>query len=530
MSWISLGLTGILTGLAFPTVLWGWHLPDLGFLAWFSLVPLFVLIGGQTPKKVFTSTLVTALIFYGFVLYWVYNALFNFGHLSVMASLGGEAAMLLGLSIYLALALGLSRLIADRLSLSVYTVIPWAWVAQDLCHNYVPVGGFSWANLAYSQSQSFSLIQAADLGGPYLITFALIFLNCSAARLLRREEGALRQILISFLVVIGLVSYGKVRLREVNKGLGEAPRIQIALLQGNVPQDEKWLSSKGEEIQEIYTGLASLVSGDTVLSVWPETAYPYSIEYQQDPLSKQVFPLPEGSLNQFHLIGAISFDEGKPGDLYNSAFLVNSDGQMDGRYNKSRLVPFGEYVPYASILSFMNKVVPAIGTFHPGSREKPLVLTQENFNGLGETRSLNLGPLICYEDGFPEIAGNLTRGGADLLVNLSNDAWYLNSSAPWQHLVLSQFRAIENRRSVVRSTNTGLTAIIHPTGELSQAAPLFKKMILQGPATISRLSSFYTRTGDLFAWFAVFVLSVLSFISIFLPMLGGGSRRGGGLD
>ncbi|MFO7576480.1 MAG: apolipoprotein N-acyltransferase, partial [Pelovirga sp.] len=190
------------------------------------------------------------------------------------------------------------------------------------------------------------------------------------------------------------------------------------------------------------------------------------------------------------LVGSPAYAPAADGRLlyHNSAFLLDTDGVIRGRSDKVHLVPFGEYVPLGRLLSFVDKLVVGVGDFSPGGIQ-PLPLDQHQ-----------LGVLICYEVIFPHLARGYVRQGSDLLVNLTNDAWFGRSSAPYQHLAMARFRAIENRIWLARSANTGISALIAPSGEVTLAGPIFQPLALTGSVGLGAQPTFYTRYGDLFAW------------------------------
>lgn len=188
---------------------------------------------------------------------------------------------------------------------------------------------------------------------------------------------------------------------------------------------------------------------------------------------------------------------GAPGELtlHNSAFLIESSGKVLGRYDKTHLVPFGEYVPLRGILSFLGPLVEAVGTFEPGTHFMPL--------SDGHHR---LGVVICYEDIFPEIGREQVRNGAQLLLNITNDAWYGPTSALQQHLDMAVFRAIETRRAVARAANTGISAFVAPGGQLIGRTDPWAPAVLIAPIPLLDRLTFYVRYGDVFAWSAVALL------------------------
>ena len=197
--------------------------------------------------------------------------------------------------------------------------------------------------------------------------------------------------------------------------------------------------------------------------------------------------------------------------LLNSAFMIAPDGSTVGRADKVHLVPFGEYVPLAKLLPFVKKMVAGIGDFSPGSDIVPLQAT-----------TCKAGILICFEGIFPEISREYVVRGADLLVNITNDAWFGDSSAPYQHLSMTVFRAVENRVPLVRSANTGVTAIIDSRGHIRGMTELFREALLTGSVRVGSEKSFYTERGDIFAWF-----SLLTTLAVLVSAALHAKRKGG---
>jgi apolipoprotein N-acyltransferase len=201
------------------------------------------------------------------------------------------------------------------------------------------------------------------------------------------------------------------------------------------------------------------------------------------------------------LVGSPDVERASVGEgdrYYNSAFLVSPDRELLGKYDKIHMVPFGEYVPLKSILFFVHKLAYGIGDFEPGRTHTVFHLPRGRF-----------GVTICYEVIFPDQVRRYVKQGADFLVNITNDAWFGRSAAPGQHLAMAALRAAENRRYLIRAANTGISAIIDPTGRIVKASEIFVPAVVSGRIQLRRGETFYTRYGDLFAWLCVaFVISV----------------------
>ena len=283
--------------------------------------------------------------------------------------------------------------------------------------------------------------------------------------------------------------YGRVRLSELPPGDRQGTPLRVALIQGNIPQDIKWEPKFQEETVRTYTDLTSRTwSVHPELIIWPETATPF---FFQDSLNFQARILDLAQkMGAPLLFGSPAFDrKGREIHYYNSAFLISPEKKILGRYDKVHLVPFGEYAPLSGILGFTREIIGAMGDFHSGEEVVNLALPQGKF-----------GVLICYEAIFPDLTRRFVDKGAQFLVNITNDAWFGRTAAPYQHISMARLRAIENRVSIARAANTGVSGFIDPAGRLVTSSEIFTKAILSGTIYLRKGSSFYTRFGDLFSY------------------------------
>jgi apolipoprotein N-acyltransferase len=295
------------------------------------------------------------------------------------------------------------------------------------------------------------------------------------------------------------LGYGFYRLKTPERG----DTLRVALTQGNIPQDIKWDPAFQEATIAVYERLSrQACAGGSDLVVWPESAAPF---YLQDDVkyAGRIKSL-AAELKTCMVVGSPAFEMDKQRTRYlNSAFLLAPDGEILGRSDKMHLVPFGEYVPLARFLPFVNKLVAGIGDFSPGAALTPL-----------ETGKGKIGVLICFEGIFPELSRDYVRAGSRLLVNITNDAWFGRSSAPYQHLSMTVFRAVENRVPLVRAANTGITSIIDSRGHIRSMTQIFKEACISGEVRLGEKVTLYTRVGDLFALICLagaLLITVLSF-------------------
>lgn len=276
----------------------------------------------------------------------------------------------------------------------------------------------------------------------------------------------------------------------------EAPRSQLSasavLIQGNIDQNQKWEPSLQASILGTYLNLSreAVTAHHPDIVIWPETAMPFYFQDDGDLANTMRNTVKE--LGTPFIAGSPAYSvprgENQPRYvLHNRAYLLDRNGQTVSWYDKEHLVPFGEYVPLGEWLPFVSKLVPGEYEFRPGTNLTPL-----------ESGTLSMGALICYEAIFPELAQKQVALGANVLVNISNDAWFGRSSAPLQHLHLAILRAVEQNRTIIRATNTGITTFIAPTGEIQEQTALFTAGILYKPdVALLTATTFYHDHFDL---------------------------------
>jgi apolipoprotein N-acyltransferase len=292
-------------------------------------------------------------------------------------------------------------------------------------------------------------------------------------------------------VVISLVGvgtgfgYGNWRLKDIQSKMVKSPKTRVSIVQGNIPQDQKWDAAFRQNTTEKYIRMSrKSIPGNPDLIVWPETATPFYFGYEKELTAMVRRGITESGKD--YLIGSPSFEPG-PGTLYyrNSAYLLGSNDRTLGRYDKAHLVPFGEYIPFKKWLPFLGKMVEQVGDFHPGAKGVTL-----------DWKGVQIGVQICYEIIFPGLSATMSNNGAQLLINLTNDAWYGRTSAPFQHFSMTVFRAVENRKSLVRAANTGISGFVDPTGEIRKAGGLFKDIILTDDVPLMKEQTRYAAWGD----------------------------------
>lgn len=475
-------VSGILLALSFPKA-------GLSFLVWAAFVPLFLACGQKSAGKAAVLGFVAGLTGYAGILYWLNIVMTTYGKLPLPLSIFLYLLLVAYLAVYVAVVFYLARR-AEEKGIPAVLSFPVFWVGLEYIRSFL-LTGFPWASLGYTQYRVPVLIQVADLTGVYGISFLVALANVVIYLLLRKfvkkggeSELAVRGAIVLAVLLTAVLVYGEIRMREPETG----HPLKISLIQGNIDQGIKWDPAFMEATVSIYDRLTrKAVREGTDLVIWPESATPFFFQ-EDSPQSLRVRELAR-ELRVELLFGSPAYDDtGGIRRYFNSAFLVSSAGVPAGRSDKVHLVPFGEYVPLAHLLPFVSKLVEGVGDFSPGDSIRPL-----------ETAKGKVGVLVCFEGIFPEISRRYVAEGARVLVNVTNDAWYGRSSAPYQHLSMAVFRAVENRVPLVRAANTGITAIIDRNGVIGHRTGLFEESFLNGEVRAGSNGTFYTRFGDLFA-------------------------------
>jgi len=477
--------TGLLMTASFPRVDWG------GF-AWVAFVPLLYAIKGVSPRASLKLGFLTGLVHYGTLLYWIVGVINHYGHVPTVLSVVIFMLLLCYLSVYPALfAVAVSQL-RER-SLPFYLIGPFFWVALEYIKSFL-LSGFPWENLGYSQYDQLHLIQISDILGVYGLSALIMAVNgvlfefSNTNTAWRNRTLAWKPLVGVGLVLCGFLAYGAWRIEKTDRIIGDAPKRTVALVQGNIDQSVKWLPSFQHETLRRYATLSTdALKTSPDLIVWPETALPFYFLHDED-LTEETLELVRTSGVHF-VLGSPSFRRtGQRTRYYNSAYLVDPTGKVVGKYDKVHLVPYGEYVPLKRYFPFLGKMVEAVGDFESGQKGQVLSWGNEK-----------IGILICFEAIFPELARSMVQNGAQLLINITNDAWFGRSSAPYQHLSMVVFRAVENHLAVARAANTGISAYVDPVGRLLDQTPLLEEAMRSRALPMMSHESFYARHGDIFA-------------------------------
>ena len=498
------GFSGALLTASFPSI-------GLPWLAWIALVPLMISLKGQSVKNGFRLGLLTGGVHYLTLLYWLVHTLMTFGHLPFYLSVPILFLLVAYMALYPAIfAAAFSWTYTQPVGF--LSTMPAVWVVLEYLRSFF-LSGFPWEFLGYSQHRQITLIQVADITGVYGVSFLILSVNVAGFLLWRyfserqflgamqKRRSAAGGVAISIILVIYTLGYGQWRVSSVDTQISKSPSRKIAIVQGNIDQAIKWDPAFQISTTEKYIALSkSAMPSNPDLIVWPETAAPFYFLYNAGQTEMVITGVRETGTS--FLIGSPSFirRDDKHADFFNSAFLIDPNGNVAGKYDKVHLVPFGEYVPLQEWFPFIGKIVEEVGDFKSGQKGQTLVW--------GE---FPLGIQICYEMIFPDLSREMARNQAAFLINMTNDAWYGKTSAPYQHFSMAVFRAVENRRSLIRSANTGISGFIDPAGRIIESTQLFEEAVITGSMPVLKTEPFYTRYGDVFA-LACMAVSILLFL------------------
>ncbi len=482
------------------------------FIAWIAIAPLLIALRGKSLKSSFRLGGLTGIIYFIGTIYWVYHSMYYYGGLPLPLSILLMILLSISQALYIAGFSMLFTFITSRSVLPAVLSAPVVWVTLEYVRTYT-IFSFPWSMLGYSQHNFLPIIQIADMTGVYGISFllaassgmihdiAVIWTDRSeiAGKALRRLSPLC--IMIFLLALAASFYYGHEKL----EGKEEGREITVSVIQGNIEQGIKWDSRFRRKVIDTYKKLSIKASIDRPqIIVWPESALPFAFGNDKDQTDEIVAFQKE--LETHLLFGSIMVKpgKGKESRLSNSALLLSPEGEILSVYDKIHLVPYGEYVPLKELFPFVGKMVAAIGDFARGQETTVM-----------ETPFAKIGNLICYEIIFPGLVRKFADSGANVLVTITNDAWFGHTAAPYQHFSMAVFRAVENRAPVVRAANTGISGFIDSRGRIIRESGLFVEDVLTQTVNTGLKKSFYTKYGDVFAYICI-VSSLLLFVWGFL--------------
>jgi apolipoprotein N-acyltransferase len=500
----ALALYASLTLFSFPHELPGGFVLDLGYaLAWFGPAALIVGIDGLSPGRAARAAFLASLAGHFVLFHWFFVVTVQYGGMSGWLGVLSPLVPSLYVSSFSALfAWSWARF--GRLSGSPILVGAMSWVAVDWLRGHF-MGGFPWATLGYALHLDAPLLAWTRWAGVYVLSFFVVAVGVAIGRVwLDRQATTIRSLAVSIAVVAvahGLGSW------MAHDEFDSAASVRIAAVQGNIDQRQKWDSARRNQILDTYLRLSTeAADAGAQWIVWPESAVPGLIDVDP-PLRDQL-----GRLARSHdaslIVGGtgVEFDSvsGRYTAFYDSAFVIDSAGNVRDRYDKIQLVPFGEFVPLRALLGQVFKAL-ATGIspmdITAGSAPRTMMIDG------GEARDvpLSVGVPICYELIFPHVVRQFGVRGAGVMLAVTNDAWYGRTGAPHQFLAMTAMRAAENGRWMVRAANSGVSAIIDARGRVREASALFEEAVIVAdvPVATRAPSTFYARFGDIFAGLCV---------------------------
>jgi apolipoprotein N-acyltransferase len=481
--------SGVLFALAFPDYAIGW-------LAFLAFAPLLVaVVRTRDAREAFLLGWISQTTAWLMMVPWVVRVMSHYGGLPKITGILLFAAMALILGVYGGLfALVVRKLRLDA-SFAKWLIVPLAWAAVEYARTYL-LSGFPWNLIATAIVDYTPLILIDRFGGPYFVGALIVLPATVAAWWITQKPIPIARVMVGgALGILALVWWGTGLVASkliARPGGGEV--VTAAMLQPNISQEMRWNDTN---IIAIYKKMIEMTEeaalrGAKVI-VWPESTVPLS--YTETAFYRASLEELSRNLGIDIILGSVATDPSKPNRLWNSAFLV-SDGVTVGHYDKIRLVPFGEYVPLRRVLFFAEKLVRAVGEFEFGTNDHPL------------RGKFGYGPAICYEIVYPQITRRQVRHGANVLVTITNDAWYDGTAAPAQHLWQARLRAIESDRYLLRAATTGISAFIDPSGRIVESVPMGRDGIIYAKFHARERITPYVRFGDWFAWGAAGVVLI----------------------
>ncbi len=462
-------------------------------MALVAIVPLLVTVAGwrgrpgdfrgQPFRRGAALGAAAGLVHYLGTIYWTGAVVETFGGLPGIVAWLCAALLALYMAAYTALACGLIGVTVQRLGALGLLMAPVAWVAAEFARGHV-LGGFPWIPLGSAVVTLVPVAQLASLVGVYGLSFFLVTLGTLVALALAtdgRTRVAAAAAAVSLLLSVSV--WGSLRVADARLTREGTP-LTVGLIQPNISQADKWNRAMVGEIGRRFTALTRRAVADGAEAVlWPESSTPYL--FNEDPVQSEAVRALVRESGVPLLFGTDEVERGSPDKYYNSAFVLDPTGAVAAVYRKIQLVPFGEFVPLKQLLFFVAPLVEAVSEFTPGDRVTMLPL--------GEHMA---STAICYEVVYPHLIRRGVLEGAELLTTITNDAWYGDSSAPYQHFELASMRAIEQGRYLARAANTGISGIIDPYGRPVVATRVFEEAVVTGEIRFLQSHTLYATIGD----------------------------------
>lgn len=480
---------------------------ELPLVAWVAPAALVLAVWGGSGWFALLAGLLHGAGFYFVSLPWTYTVMRIHGGLGPLAAGGVQCLLVLYLSLYPAVFAGMVQRIARTRFLRACAAVPFLWVALEWARTQMPELGFPWNLLGYAVARHLGLLQLCAWGGIYALSFVVAAYNALVAAWLATRSRRLGVVALGVTgaLLLGVSVAG--RYVPAPEGRHVAHLVQVDLPQRHAYAAD-WMEQQAAELDEMES--LSVAAGQTRpgLLIWPEVPAPFSLRDPQ--FAERAARIARGAQSYF-LAGVVEWKPQGPADRaagawtpYNSAVLLAPAGQRVFAYDKIHLVPFGEYVPFGRLLGFARQLTAEVGGFRPGRDY-----------AVGALPGGRFAVLICFEAVFPDETRRFVARGAELLVNISNDAWFGRSGAPEQHLAMARVRAVENRRWLLRATNNGHTVAVDPYGRIVARLAPDRRGVLAAAYDFRSDRTPYARWGDVVAW-----LSLLAAAAFAVPAPG----------
>ena len=485
-----------------------------GVAGWLALFPFAAMIAGLRPWRAFVWATGFGTLGFCAVLFWLYVAVHEHGGAPAWIGVGAVLLMSFACALHQGLAASAVAALQPVAGRAALGVLPAAWVVSEHLRSFDIFSGFPWAYLGYAVHGDGPALALASVGGVYGLSFVL----AGVGGLLQQRKWVAAAGCVAALHAIGF-ALGLAPVRESD--------LRVGVIQANIPQGQKWDRERVYEAFGQHVELSRLIAAanDLDLILWPETAVPILLEHDRE-AAETVAAVARDTSATLVLggIGTRAPTADEPARFYNSAFAIGPDGEFSDRYDKSVLVPFGEYVPLRSVLG----AVSALAVSQAGMSDMTAGAGARPLRGLPFDRDHAVAALICYEVIYPSVVRQSVQRGARILVNLTNDAWYGRTSAPHQFLAMAAMRSAEHGVPMLRAANTGISAIVDARGLVQEQTEIFERRALAAVVPGARAgSTLYTRFGDWVVWGSWTLLLALGGRHIVRSNVGGSgdSRR-----
>ena len=493
----------IASGLALAFSFPNYNLP---LLAWVAVALLMLASIGARTREAVLFGFINGALFYPLSLPWIATVMRQYGNnISWPAAAGILALMTLAGCVFPIVFCVIVCCAARKNAALACALAPFLWVTLEFAREHLPIIGFPWNLIGYAASGNLGFVQLTTITGILGLSLVVCAFNALLAWTFVVRSAKSRRITLGFAIpLIAIAIFGP-------RVVPRARAAHIAhLVQTNLPQEEiyppNWMQIHAADMQQLESLSIDAARKTPGVIIWPEVPAPFAL---QDPqftaIAQRIAHLQGGprggeGFGEYFLVGVVDWKDRVrwQGPASNSAVLLDPSGQRAFTYDKIHLVPFGEYVPLRRYLFFAHSLIDSIGDFTPGRDYTVGYLPGGRF-----------GVFICYEAIFSNEIRRFAKSGAQLFINISNDGWFGRSSAPAQHLMMARVRAVENRRWLLRCTNTGYTVDVDPYGRIVASLERFQRGQLDAPYAFRSDATFFTRFGEWLPWLCLVATIIL---------------------